>query len=150
MSPASTLGLNRTGCRTNGHSTASRSAPSSQSGRRYGRTEAGGWALPCLGSTLLIFVLSRQGGPSVGLQGFGQKAPGFVLHGSVEGVPAWNERSSVAHGPRMQPQQTIMSLVHPGPREEFVIGPVLDQESCPPQSSQVRQICQRPESWYVQ
>ena len=43
-----------------------------------------------------------------------------------------------------------MSRLHPGAREELVVGPVLDQEAGPAQGGQVRPVGQRPQSGHVQ
>jgi hypothetical protein len=47
-------------------------------------------------------------------------------------VTAGPERPAVTIIARMQAEQVIMSLLHPGAGEELIIGSILNQESSPP------------------
>src|SRR3954451_6428793 len=64
-----------------------------------------------------------------GSESVGQEGPRLVLHGCVEGVSACAERAAVARRSRMQLAESIVSRRHPGPGEQLVLGPVLNQES---------------------
>lgn len=73
-------------------------------------------------------------------EGVAQEGPGLFLHGSVKRMIATAERPAVAIVVRVQALQLIMSLFHPGAREELVIGPVLNQKSRPTQGGELRPV----------